>query len=299
MKILDDNYRWVNTEEACQALQTSCNVYLLTRFNLKFWKTAKSGMDTRSAEWMEKRFGLFETYCVPSVNNQTYQNFLWLCLFADDTPKEWLRRLVEIKKKCKAFYPLLLDDNEGQEHERATARFIDRLHPQGQTVITLRIDNDDAISCDFMAKAVSMANTQVEQKVIYWFESGIQYYHKEKVAFQMKSPHNHYPFLVVKESFHDDMTILAFSHRGNLPDGYVKRILPSEAMWMEVIHDDNVMNEVELNLMQHPYTDERTFQERFVNMPLNTRLYHYFTFLLPRMSRHLMRRLYQKVKERR
>lgn len=295
MKILHDNYTWINTAEAYQSLSKSPAVYLLTRFNLKFWKTAKSGMDTRSTEWLRKRFELFETYCMPSVRNQTYSEFLWFCLFSDDTPQEWLDRLVEIKKQCRQFYPLLLSDKEGEEHDRVLGRFLDSLHFEGQQVVTLRIDNDDAIGSDFIERAIDIAKSQEEEKAVYWFETGLQYYHHRKVAFHIRSPHNHYPFLVVKHSALGNNTILAFSHRGIMPECYTKRVLVSEEMWLEVIHDDNVMNEVRLDFTQSPFTDELTFNKKFGSLPLLTRRHHYLTFLLPRMAKHFVRRFYQKV----
>lgn len=295
MKILYDNSTWIDANEAYLSLSNSQAVYLLTRFNLKFWKTAKSGLDTRSAKWLEKRFELFETYCVPSVSNQTYDQFLWFCLFADDTPQEWLDRIIEIRKRCKQFCPLLLSDEEGKEHDKILGRFIDKLHQEEQTVITLRIDNDDAIASDFIEKAENIAKSQEEERAVYWFETGLQYYHNKKVAFKLRSPHNHYPFLVIKHSHHGDSTILAFSHRGLMPKCYTKHIIVSKEMWIEVIHNDNVMNEVTLNLAQSTYTDKATFIKKFGSLPLLTRKYHYLTFLLPRMARHLARRIYQKV----
>lgn len=296
MKILDDNYRWVTAGDALLQQQRPLNVYLLTRFNLKFWKKTKNGMDTRSAEWLSRRFELFETYCVPSVANQTEKQFLWFCLFADDTPVGWLDRLVDVRKRCKQFYPLLLSDEEGQDHETVIACFLETIHSQGQMVITLRIDNDDAIANDFIEKAVVVANHQKENKAVYWYEKGIQYYHHKKVAFVYKAPHNHYPFLVVKNSCEGERNILAFSHRGNLPEEYGRSVIPvSNAMWMEVIHDDNVMNEVCLTLRQYPFMDEKNFHRRFVHAPLNTRFHHLFTFLVPRMMKHFIRRINEKL----
>lgn len=299
MKFLDDKGRWAVCTDTASLGELTPNICLLTRFNLKFWKVAKSGLDTRSNEWMNRRFDLFETYCVPSVAKQTFANFTWFCLFADDTTPVYLDRIKEIKRHCKQFYPLLLTDEEGQRHDRIVTDWIDCLRDKKQPLITLRIDNDDAIALDFVATAMDCAVKQREAKVVYWFDTGIQYYHCERLAFVNRAPHNHYPFLVNKNVHEGDANILTFSHRGHLPADFTECVLHTVPMWMEVIHEDNVMNEVNLNLRQVPFSDAVMFHHRFFpekKVPLETRFWHYLTFLLPRMTKHLFRRVLQKIR---
>ena len=52
--------------------------FLLTRFNLKLkeWQTTKQGESVGSELWLTKRFELFRKYCLPSVKQQTNQNFI-------------------------------------------------------------------------------------------------------------------------------------------------------------------------------------------------------------------------------
>lgn len=283
--------------DACdlKADRLHSNTYLLTRFNLKFWRTAKSGMDTRSQEWLQKRFELFEQYCLPSIASQTYGNFAWFCLFADDTPAEYLQRLEYLQQRCPQLYPVLLSESETDAHSAVVTSLIDRVRVQGQPVVTLRVDNDDAIANDFIARAIENTERQKEARTIYWFLRGIQYYHREKIAFAYNFEHNHYPFLINKTPQDGDKNILSFSHgRGHI-EGYSQQVIDSDEMWMEVIHDDNVMNEVELTLRQRPVTATDRSVQRFIPLPLHTRQSHYVAFLLPRIARHLMRRIAQKI----
>lgn len=51
--------------------------FILTRFNLLLWNKAKDGQMVRTTKWLEHRFSLFENYCIPSIKNQTCQDFEW------------------------------------------------------------------------------------------------------------------------------------------------------------------------------------------------------------------------------
>ena len=55
--------------------------YILTRFNLCGRNRDKSKQSTLTKEWLHHRIKLFETYCLPSIKQQTNQNFKWLILF--------------------------------------------------------------------------------------------------------------------------------------------------------------------------------------------------------------------------
>ena len=53
--------------------------FLITRFNLKKkgWETTKNNEKIQTEEWLRHRFELFEAYCLPSVINQSNQDFIW------------------------------------------------------------------------------------------------------------------------------------------------------------------------------------------------------------------------------
>lgn len=60
--------------------------FILTRFNLRLWTKDKKQQPTRTSEWLEKRFQLFETFCLPSIKSQSVKNFKWIVLFDESTP---------------------------------------------------------------------------------------------------------------------------------------------------------------------------------------------------------------------
>ncbi len=52
--------------------------YLLTRFNLPLWNKDKHGLATRDEAWLENRCRLFEQYTLPSVQQQSCKDFVWV-----------------------------------------------------------------------------------------------------------------------------------------------------------------------------------------------------------------------------
>ena len=44
-------------------------------------------------KWMENRFWLFENYCLPSVVNQSNQNFIWCLYFDIETTEKYKQRI--------------------------------------------------------------------------------------------------------------------------------------------------------------------------------------------------------------
>ena len=82
--------------------------FLITRFNLRLseWQTTKRGESVLSEAWLNNRFELFKTYCLPSVKQQTNQNFTWLVCFDSETPTFYKDEIAKIAKSYANFKPL-------------------------------------------------------------------------------------------------------------------------------------------------------------------------------------------------
>lgn len=74
--------------------------YLLTRFNLALWIEDKNGAAIDREEWLKRRMALFETFCLPSVKNQSCQNFSWILLVDANTPAVYRERIKTYRKLC-------------------------------------------------------------------------------------------------------------------------------------------------------------------------------------------------------
>ena len=85
--------------------------FLITRFNLKnpYWLDKNKEYYVLSDKWLNDRFDIFETYCLPSVKNQSNQNFILLVFFDVDTPKHYLSKIHMIAENFDNFKPVFID----------------------------------------------------------------------------------------------------------------------------------------------------------------------------------------------
>ncbi len=130
--------------------------FLITRFNLKF--PEKPGEKNNPAarvpdnEWLDKRTELFINYCLPSVLNQTARNFRWLIYFDISTNRDSIQKFYELEKQNQDIIKILLADGYPDFLERYTKDVLALCDQKSKYIITTRLDNDDIIHKDFIAK---------------------------------------------------------------------------------------------------------------------------------------------------
>ena len=78
---------------------------LFTRFNINSADTLSCRLDPA---YLKVRFELFERYCLPSVQNQTNQNFIWLLLLDENTPNDYKDRIKLYQEKYGRITPIYL-----------------------------------------------------------------------------------------------------------------------------------------------------------------------------------------------
>ncbi|MFI3320681.1 MAG: glycosyltransferase [Rikenellaceae bacterium] len=127
--------------------------YLITRFNIiqeGFNIPAdKDRKIVHSESWLSRRFELFETYTIPSIENQTCDDFTWLVLFDTNTPAKYKELIDSYRQKLPLFTPLYLDAFVNlNEH---VSDYIRKTSTK-EYVITSRIDNDDMIHRDYIKR---------------------------------------------------------------------------------------------------------------------------------------------------
>src|SRR5262245_62661283 len=83
--------------------------FLLTNFNVRMWyvrRRDRAGRRVRTEEWLAHRWPLFETFCLPSVRNQTSQDFRWLVRFDPATPPHHRERFLALTRDYDPVVPL-------------------------------------------------------------------------------------------------------------------------------------------------------------------------------------------------
>jgi len=282
--------------------------FIITFFNLKIWIKDKAKQQTDTDEWLEDRFRLFETYCLPSVKAQTCQEFVWLCLFDECTSLHFRNRIAEYKKSVPQLHDCYFTEEQAGQYydadEHTRCRFIrdevrKLLDASTEYVITTNLDNDDAINnhmVEWMKKEIEGNNST---PMVYRFIKGIQYFSAPNIALRMNYPHNHFLSLVenAKGDFH---TVVFYQH------ARAHRILPytdinKKAAWMEVVHHRNVINDLRvtsrisyLPFLRSCILDEFGFP---ITLSLGNNIRKILFWLPPYLCKIIVWRLTKKVKK--
>lgn len=224
--------------------------FIITRFNLKLgFNVDKNNVSTQTDEWLEKRFDMFEKYCLPSVAAQTNRNFVWLCMFDDQTPACFLERIEQYRKISPELHPVFLSSEQAQNIARSVYGAIKAVLGDNAAeishVVTTNLDNDDSLS----VYAVEQIQNNIKPDGyarIYSLLYGYQYFVDTGFAIKMRYYNNH--FLTLCEPFGESMMGINSYRHGNvirtLPTTYIKT---GKGMWIEFVHDNNVRNGYRVN----------------------------------------------------
>lgn len=135
--------------------------YILTRFNIRIFHLDKHNNPTHNEGWLKTRFEVFERYCFPSIESQDFKDFTWVVLFDEETPKSFLERFRNLKKRIPGLRILLVKKFVGYYFIQVFQNFIlDDLRQKGkedETVVTTYLDNDDALTNDYLKRVNKIA----------------------------------------------------------------------------------------------------------------------------------------------
>jgi hypothetical protein len=227
--------------------------FIMTHFNLKLWETDKNNQATQTQEWLERRFQLFEEFCLPSVAAQTDKNFYWFCMFDVDTPDQYRTRVEDYKKWVPQLIPLYMTQDEATkgDDQYLKDQIKKLLDTEDELLITSQLDNDDAIHTDFVMEINNMAKKESAKDAFYVFSYGYQYYTEADFLLKIYYPNNHFPSRVEKDLINFKL-VLSISHshlrkksvRDKIKIVHVDNI--ERPLWIEIIHSKNVSNDVRI-----------------------------------------------------
>ncbi|MFI3242527.1 MAG: glycosyltransferase [Alphaproteobacteria bacterium] len=99
--------------------------------------------------YLDYRFDIFVNVTLKSLSNQTNKDFNIVLLHSENLPDEYKKRFSKLEKEHCFLHCLYLKD--GTSVEVASKQAISLYGDENKNIIvTFRIDNDDAISCDFI-----------------------------------------------------------------------------------------------------------------------------------------------------
>ena len=242
--------------------------YLITQWNC----------DLYDLEWLKKRQKLFEHFTIPSVMSQTNKNFEWILVSDTRTPDEF--------KKILNNYPatILYHDFENFEWENAPVEDMsdpimkrsvqleyissvisDFIGKQGTDyIITSRCDNDDAIAVNHIDKIQVSADKYWNNKEFtdrFWVNI-VRGFKWDRGMVYPKST-NKSPFISFVEPDNGDLlTTYQCCHTLAPKSKFeVVNIREGHPTWMQVIHDDNLLNKV---MRFKGGQSEDTIRDRFI-----------------------------------
>lgn len=208
---------------------------VITRFNTRHaWMGLYAGGE---ADWLGRRFELFETLCYPSVAAQR-AIFRWLVFFDAQTP-DTARRRIESYRALPAFTPVFV---EGELSDAAIAEHVGRSLPDEPCrLVTTRLDNDDAIA-DGTLKRLQKVATKVTSETFLNLPLGWQWRSGRFYLWVDRSN----PFLSMVEDVHPGtppITVYCGPHH-ELRRHRAVRQITSPPAWVQSIHNDNLSNSV-------------------------------------------------------
>ncbi len=204
--------------------------FVLTRFNVRNFYHKSEPTD----EWLRERLRLFRIFCLPSLASQTCRSFTWLVFFDSQTPI-WMRREID-ELADGIFEPVFVEgafDNDflaSYMADRVTSRYL----------ITTRVDNDDAVASDFVETIQSSFECQRLEFVN--LVNGAQYARRRVYL----RPYTKNPFMSLVERVDETLprTIYVDHHYRIETQGPIRNVRTAHPMWLQVIHEGNVLNEV-------------------------------------------------------
>jgi len=219
--------------------------YILTRFNVDLynknyikWKKDKNGIDIDPEIWLENRFKLFETYCLPSIINQTTKNFKWIVVYDPDTPKKWLSKIEQYKNICSNYIPVF---NSPQPWGFGINWINFISHKEYSHIVTTRLDNDDCLSNN----AIEQIQDNIIDKDLLFINilNGYRYDVINKNFYELTVRSN--AFITVVEKTEKFKMIFRWGNHDELQYTQEKNIKNIEnGHWLQVIHDHNLKNEI-------------------------------------------------------
>ncbi|WP_340588363.1 glycosyltransferase [Erythrobacter alti] len=206
--------------------------FVLTRFNIA---TPGREMAIRNSPgWLARRFDLFERYCLPSMAAQNAEGFTWLIYFDEATPDEFRRRI----KAAQIVTPFVPHFVRVREMSQVAGDIAALLQPGTRRVVTTRLDNDDAISQDYLAQVRIAADDAGDGTVIN-FRHGVAL----RAGRVYGAADDSNPFASLVEKVDDLRTIWSVPHHLLSKTFSVKQV-NTKPLWLQVVHGDNVTNRI-------------------------------------------------------
>jgi len=223
---------------------------IVTRFALK-WRFAETNLKNWD-RWLDDSIHLMESFCRPSLKNQTNQDFTLLSIvdnsvknYGNMLENEVILKVPTIKKNG---YPKQQMINVINEYIAGLEGF--------DSVILTRLDRDDALRNDYIDNVQGYLSDNVESYVD--LRNSISYDYDKKEAHDLKKYSSSFvsPFVSVHEAINNGkIKCISLLVDHNEVSSYLKGRKVNDLYAMQVVHQNNIGNKVRGVLIKINKTD--------------------------------------------
>lgn len=210
--------------------------FIITRFNVNIEPVEFLGRIQNP--WLSLRFDLFQRFCFPSVRGQQHQNFTWLVLFDEKTPKKF-KKLIDAYKTYANFRPIFFGP-----YDTVLPKIIEEIRRESKKekyILTTRLDNDDSLSENFTFVLYKFTNHFLKEKMTenfyFNFTNGLQIF--ENKIYDFKDRTNAFVSLLEKNDSIE--TVFCVDHPAIYKKYKVLQI-KTDPLWLQNVHETNIYN---------------------------------------------------------
>lgn len=214
---------------------------VLTRFSIRSSGVGFPGQWEDG--WFERRFELFERYCLPSMLAQTSQDFTWLVFCDPSTPEEVVERLRGYSDRITVAECRRQSSIRGKAPDdlRDLDKFVD---PGSAVVITTRLDSDDALNRHAIEQIQGHAPAYAEspgEHLLHTFPLGCKLDAVNGQAYRTWYRQN--AFLSLFERAGNDVQGVMRDSHVRLEKLFSPQVQDHAVLgWLQVLHGGNVSN---------------------------------------------------------
>jgi len=207
---------------------------LITRFAMRFAEDNPRRRYEIKPGWVDYRMGLFNKYCLPSVQAQTYKDFDWWFLVHSQFPGFEDKH----RKTLENYGRILWIDAPWMEDQQEVGEFLSKVYNK-MWVCSTKLDSDDIIRNNYIELVRSVISEQ---------ESWVTFYLGFMMRKNMVVERNYTvnPFVSYVEYADPMRSMFRVSHTAVKADAKERNIpfikINDIQGWIQVDHGDNIKN---------------------------------------------------------
>lgn len=210
------------------------------RFNVDFKRYAH--LDNNDLTWLQYRLRLAELTSFYALQQQSFKNFKLVIMFNPAVPKMFLQ---DVANKLTDLDVILFSSYDNFTKD-LHALLLQNCDPDCQAIQTTRIDSDDMIHPEFMAKiAAYCRDTDILGKLAFGpqyisFPTGQDFTTSSASYNGVDYPQNAFGTLI--EPIGEIKNVFSYKHNEMSKRFQTSYLAPDQSMWCRILHGSNLLN---------------------------------------------------------